>query len=116
MEVARLEETNFWFRSRNQLILWVLKHYCDNFSSLFEIDCRTGHVLSDISKQFPHATLQRSDIFIAGLSFAATRLSLAGLIKMDTRNIPYEFDVIGASMFWNTWSKMKLSWLKFIQH
>lgn len=97
-ELARLEDANFWFRARNQLILWALKAYFPNFSSLLEIGCGTGYVLSGISKQFPRATLHGSEIFIAGLNFAAARLPSINLMQMDARNIPFvdEFDVIGA--------------------
>ena len=97
-ELARLEEANFWFQSRNQLILWVLKEYCQNFQSLLEIGCGTGYVLSGVSKQFPRSTLHGSEIFIAGLGFAAARLPSANFMQMDARSIPFEeeFDVIGA--------------------
>lgn len=97
-DLARLEDANFWFRSRNQLILWALKAYCGNFSSFLEIGCGTGYVLSGISKQFPYATLHGSEIFTAGLGFAAERLPLVNLMQMDARNIPFvdEFDVMGA--------------------
>jgi SAM-dependent methyltransferase len=97
-ELARLEDANFWFRSRNQLILWALKEYCPNFSSLLEIGCGTGYVLSGVSKQFPRATLYGSEIFTAGLGFAAARLPSTNLIQMDARDIPFEdeFEVIGA--------------------
>ena len=88
----------FGFRSRNQLILWALKEYCQNFQSLLEIGCGTGYVLSGISKLFPHSTLLGSEIFVAGLGFAAERLPFANLMQMDARDIPFqeEFDVIGA--------------------
>jgi SAM-dependent methyltransferase len=97
-QLARLEDANFWFCSRNQLILWALKEYCPSFSSLLEIGCGTGYVLSGVSKQFPRATLHGSEIFTAGLGFAATRLPSVNLMQMDARNIPFEdeFDVIGA--------------------
>lgn len=97
-ELARLEGANFWFRSRNQLILWALKEYCPKFHSLLEIGCGTGYVLSGISKAFQHSTLHGSDIFTAGLNFAATRLHSVNFMQMDARDIPFaeEFDVIGA--------------------
>jgi SAM-dependent methyltransferase len=97
-ELACLEDDNFWFRSRNQLILWALKMYCKNFSSFLEIGCGTGYVLSGISKHFRRATLNGTEIFTAGLSFAANRLPSVNLMQMDARKIPYEneFDVIGA--------------------
>jgi len=97
-ELARLEEANFWFRSRNQLIMWAIENYCPNFQSLLEIGCGTGYVLSGVSKNFPRSTLYGSEIFIAGLRFAAERLPSAKFMQMDARNIPFEneFDVIGA--------------------
>lgn len=97
-ELARLEDRNFWFRSRNQLIGWVLRKYCKNFQSFLEVGCGTGYVLSGVSKEFPGATLLGSEIFTAGLGFAAARLPSVNFIQMDARNIPYreEFDVIGA--------------------
>jgi SAM-dependent methyltransferase len=97
-ELARLEETNFWFRSRNKLLMWAIEKYYPNFQSLLEIGCGTGYVLTGISKRFPRSTLHGSEIFIAGLGFAAERLSSAKFMQMDARNIPFEgeFEVIGA--------------------
>lgn len=97
-ELARLEAQNFWFRSRNQLIVWALKKYCKDFQSFLEVGCGTGFVLSGVAHAFPGATLLGSEIFTAGLRFAAERLPLVKFIQMDARNIPYrdEFDVIGA--------------------
>ena len=51
-ELASLEDTNFWFRSRNKLLMWALEKYFPNFQSLLEIGCGTGYVLSGISKKF----------------------------------------------------------------
>lgn len=97
-ELAKMEEVNFWFRSRNMLILWALEKYCQGFQSFLEIGCGTGYVLSGISKIFPHLKLYGSEIFTAGLDFASVRLPSIDLMQMDARNIPFdeEFDVIGA--------------------
>jgi SAM-dependent methyltransferase len=97
-DLARLEENNFWFRSRNQLILWALDKYCHNFQSFLEIGCGTGYVLSGVSKRFPDTTLNGSEIFTAGLNLATSRLPSANFMQMDARDIPFveEFDVIGA--------------------
>lgn len=97
-ELAALEDTNFWFRSRNQLILWAIERYCPNFRSFLEIGCGTGYVLSGVAKKFPNRKLSGSEIFVAGLSFAAERLPHTEFMQMDARNIPFkgEFDVIGA--------------------
>jgi SAM-dependent methyltransferase len=97
-ELARLEAQNFWFRSRNELIVWALKKYCKGFRSFLEVGCGTGFVLSGVAQAFPGTTLLGSEIFTAGLGYAAVRLPSANFIQMDARNIPYrdEFDVIGA--------------------
>lgn len=96
--LARLEMTNFWFRSRNRLLMWAIEKYYPNFQSLLEIGCGTGYVLTGISKKFPRSTLYGSEIFIAGLGFSAARLPSAKFMQMDARSMPFEneFDVIGA--------------------
>lgn len=97
-ELAQLEESNFWFRSRNNLILWAIQKYCDKLGSVLEIGCGTGYVLSAIAKNFRETRLSGSDIFTEGLEFASNRIPSAELMQMDARNIPFfeEFDVIGA--------------------
>lgn len=97
-QLAHLEAANFWFRSRNKLIIWALNKYCQGFRSLLEIGCGTGFVLSGISKAFPQAELYGSEIFTTGLQYAATRVPSAHFLQMDARAIPFyeEFDVIGA--------------------
>lgn len=97
-DLARLEENNFWFQSRNQLILWAIEKYAPNFQTMLEIGCGTAYVLSGVAKKFPHATLTGSEIFLAGLGFAAARLPAVKFMQMDARELPFvnEFDVIGA--------------------
>jgi SAM-dependent methyltransferase len=96
--LAQLEDGNFWFRARNQLLIWALQRYFPNAQSFMEIGCGTGFVLSGIQKALPELLLFGSEIFSAGLSFAAQRLPGAELFQMDARRIPFrdEFDVIGA--------------------
>lgn len=97
-ELAQLESANFWFRSRNQLLLWALKEYCPNMASFLEVGCGTGFVLSAVSESFPSATLHGSEIFTAGLGVAATRLPQVTFLQIDARRIPFaeEFDAVGA--------------------
>lgn len=96
--LARLEGDNFWFCSRNCLILWAIKRYFSGASNFFEIGCGTGFVLSAIEKAFPGFSLYGSDIFTEGLNFAKRRLHKVTLLQMDAQKIPFEdeFDVIGA--------------------
>jgi SAM-dependent methyltransferase len=97
-ELFRIEATSFWFRARNQVIMYALRRYAKNFRSLLEIGCGTGFVLSGVAHEFPEAKLTGGEIFIDGLSFAFQRLPMCRFMQMDARCIPFveEFDVIGA--------------------
>lgn len=96
--LAELEDSSFWFRSRNDLILWALRKYCPGFESFLEVGCGTGYVLSAVKKAFPSSQLSGSEIFTTGLAYAQSRLPSVKLMQMDAREIPFvdEFDVIGA--------------------
>jgi SAM-dependent methyltransferase len=97
-ELAQLESSNFWFQARNNLILWALHKYQPNASKLLEVGCGTGFVLSGISRTHPNIALSGTEIFLAGLSHAAKRVSSAHCMQMDARRVPFveEFDAIGA--------------------
>jgi SAM-dependent methyltransferase len=96
--LAGIEEANFWFRARNELIQWALSVYFSNAGSFFEIGCGTGFVLAGIRETFPRMRLVGSEIFGDGLAFAKARLPKVELYQMDARRIPFEceFDVVGA--------------------
>ncbi len=95
--LAKIEEGNFWFRARNQIIQWALANYFPNAKSFFEIGCGTGFVLTGIRKNFPQMRLGGSEIFADGLAFAQARLPQVELYQMDARCTPFdcEFDVVG---------------------
>ena len=97
-ELARLESTNFWFRARNQLLIYFLRTYMPEARKFLEIGCGTGFVLAGIANAFPKLDLTGSELFVEGLPFAAKRVPSAKLFQMDATAIPYEseFDVIGA--------------------
>jgi len=96
--LADQEAGNFWFRSRNRLLIWALRQYFPNAKSFLEIGCGTGFVLTGLSEAFPNLVLSGSEVFSEGLGFAAARLPGVELFQMDARRIPFreEFDVIGA--------------------
>jgi len=97
-QLAKLEAKNSWFRSRNRLIIYAIKHYFPQAKNFLEIGCGTGFVLQGIEKHLPHLTCSGSEIFTAGLKFATERLCNTTLFQMDARQIPFaeEFDIIGA--------------------
>ena len=97
-KLAQLESQNFWFCSRNRLIIYVLRNYFSEANNFLEIGCGTGFVISGIERAIPNLDLYGSEIFTQGLSFAEQRLSKAQLFQMDAKAIPFqnEFDLIGA--------------------
>jgi len=64
--LAVLEDGNFWFESRNRLLIWVLRRYFPDATTLLEIGCGTGFVLSGIQREFSDLALSGSDIFTEG--------------------------------------------------
>jgi SAM-dependent methyltransferase len=96
--LAGIEEANFWFRARNDLIQWALCNYFPNAGSFLEVGCGTGFVLAGIREKFPQMRLVGSEIFADGLVFAKARLPKVEVYQMDARRILFEceFDVVGA--------------------
>ena len=95
--LADLEEHYFWFRSRNELILWALRKWLEPKGKYLEVGCGNGFVLSAVGRAFPELELYGSEIHGQGLARAATRVSGATLIQMDARQIPFreEFNMVG---------------------
>ncbi len=96
--LAGIEEVNFWFRARNELIQWALCNYFPNAKSFLEVGCGTGFVLAGIHEKFPRTRLAGSEIFADGLVIARSRLPQVEFYQMDAQRIPFEceFDVVGA--------------------
>lgn len=97
-QLASLETGNFWFQSRNTLIMLLLRKHAPALESFLEIGCGTGFVLSGIASAFPFATLAGAEIYSTGLIYAAHRVPGAQFMQMDARDIPFEshFDALGA--------------------
>lgn len=91
------EDKYFWFRERNQIILWAIKEFFSNAKLFLEIGCGTSYVASAIERTFPNLTVYGSEIFIEGLKHASLRLKKEQLFQLDARKIPFDnvFDVIG---------------------
>lgn len=89
---------NFWFRSRNRLLIWALREFFPNASSYLEVGCGMGYVLSGVENALPSLKVSGSEIYSEGLKYAKKRLQRADLFQMDARDIPFveEFDAIGA--------------------
>jgi len=96
--LAEVEEKNWWFCSRNKLIIWALCRYFPQARNFHEIGCGNGFILLGIRQLLPSLVLSGSDLFIEGLSYAEKRLPGVALFQFDAREIPFEeeFDVISA--------------------
>lgn len=98
-ELASLEEGNFWFKARNNLIRWMAERHCPTQGRYLELGCGTGYVLRMLRQAFPGWSMGASEAHVEGLGFAGQRVSEdVALYQMDARAIPFrdEFDVIGA--------------------
>ncbi len=93
------EERSFWCRSRNRLLVHLLRRFAprDRPVKLLEIGCGTGNVLSAL-RQLPNFELTGSEIYLNGLKHAQRRLPDVRFVQLDATNMPFrdEFDVIGA--------------------
>jgi SAM-dependent methyltransferase len=93
------EETNFWFRSRNQVIQILFRNFRkkDVPDVFLEIGCGTGYVLKGLAK-FDRLTLNGSEIYLEGLKYAKRRLPYVEFFQMDATNIPFRnlYDYVGA--------------------
>ena len=96
--LAELEAESFWFRSRNELIVWAIRRYLPDARSLFEVGCGTGFVLAGLRRAFPDLRLTGGEVSLAGLEVAKRRVHDIDFFQLDARRLPFEaeFDVVGA--------------------
>jgi len=96
--LAEVEERHFWFRARNELILWALHKCACRVERFLEIGCGTGFVISAVARAYPEASVTGTELLSAGLPYAASRVPTAELLQLDARDIPYRshFDIVGA--------------------
>ena len=96
---VEVEETSFWCRSRNRLVLSLMQRYAPRRPStrVLELGCGTGTVLSAL-RTLPGVDLTGSEIYLSGLRHAQRRLPEVKFIQLDATVMPFvdEFDVVGA--------------------
>ncbi len=95
----KVEENNFWFRSRNNIITHLFKKHLgtDKIKDILEIGCGTGFVLKGLS-QFKNYNLTGGEIYLEGLKFARKRLNDVDFIQLDASKMPFtdKYDAVGA--------------------
>ena len=97
-KLVEMESGHWWFRSRNKLLLWVLKKHVARINSFLEIGCGTGFVIQAIQEHYPQTVLCGSDYFEEGLVHARKRMPSINFTQQDARKMDEEelYDVIGA--------------------
>jgi len=97
-KLASFEDSNWWFRSRNKIIIWSIKKYGTAFKEFLEIGCGTGYVLNEIDKNFLNTNLHAAEFLSEGLSFAQQRVPRAKFRVMDATKLSDKnvYDAIGS--------------------
>lgn len=94
-----IESNNFWFRSRNRLIKYLISKFIDSTTNakVLEFGCGTGYVLKGLS-EFKNLKLYGAELNLEGLRYAKKRLPEVEFIQLDMRASPFEseFDVVCA--------------------
>ena len=94
-----LEANNFWFRARNELIIWPFRNILPMPRNFWKSVAVNRPCLKRCAKSLSrHATVRQRDLLQGPESFARQRIPDATFIQMDARRVPYaeEFDLIGA--------------------
>ena len=96
-QLPEQEGRSFWFRSRNELIVWALRTYFPQARTFFELGCGTGVVLAATAQRCPGLAISGGELYEAGLEVARRRLPDVQLHRLDGRRLPFaeEFDVVG---------------------
>jgi SAM-dependent methyltransferase len=97
--LAAIEERNFWFESRNELIRWLVQRHAPRAERVLEIGCGTGFTLSALRQALPNARIAGSELHSMGLVTARQRHGNdVELIQMDARHchLTEALDLVGA--------------------
>ena len=96
--LEHVEPSNFWFRSRNDLICWLVDRYFASAQTLLEVGCGTGFVLQGLREHRPGLSLTGVELFTEGLAVARRRLPEVTLLRADAYELPFEdeYDIVCA--------------------
>jgi SAM-dependent methyltransferase len=96
--LPEFEARSFWFRARNDLIVWALRAHFPHASSLLEVGCGTGFVIAALHARCPWLRVAGGELSPAGIEVARSRVPNVPVFQLDARRLPFEseFDVVAA--------------------
>lgn len=98
-KLAAVEAQHWWFRARNNILLWALATKVRQpIHSFLEIGCGTGYVLEGVRRQYPNARLYGAEYYEEGLVFARQRVPSASFAQLDATKMTDvdRYDAVGA--------------------
>jgi SAM-dependent methyltransferase len=97
--LTAVEERSFWFRSRNELICWLVQRYASQAQRALEVGCGTGYALKALREALPNARIAGSELHSRGLVAARARHGNdVELLQLDARHchLVEAVDLVGA--------------------
>lgn len=96
--LSKKEYKHWWFRSRNQIIIFILRAKSHGIKNFLEVGCGTGYVISGIANAFPSLQLEASEYFEEGLLFARQRVPSCKFRRLDATAMSEKdaYDCIGS--------------------
>ena len=96
--LEKAEKWHFWFKARQQLICWALRHHFPSSRVFCDVGCGTGATLHAVAQAFPSLKLIGIDCFQEGLVWARKQVPQATLMLGDIHALPAaaaKADVLG---------------------
>lgn len=92
------EDWHWWFQSRNNLIIKLIKRFASTHERVLEIGCGNGLVTEAIAKEFPRSEIVGTEFLSAGLANARKRLPDISFEQLDARDLDGSrvFDIVCA--------------------
>jgi len=90
------EQSHFWFRGREKLVIWALRRHFPAATKLLDVGCGRGSLLDGLRHTLEGGQLAGAELLDAGLQLARSRLSDVELYQADALALPFdrEFDVV----------------------
>jgi len=96
--LMKYEDWHWWFQSRNELIVNLIRKFSISRQTILEIGCGNGLVTEAISNAFPPSKIIGTEYLESGLINARERLPDVTFEQLDARDLDRsaEFDIVCA--------------------